>query len=96
MSTKRNRPPSLAKPAAEKWIVGQPGGPSGPFYSVVSSSGRVIAMQIPDEKYALLIASFPNLLRLLKENIADYQRERSALKVTMDKLEALIAEYDKK
>jgi len=32
----------------EKWIVGQPGGPAGPFYSVVSSSGRVIAMQVID------------------------------------------------
>jgi hypothetical protein len=78
----------------EKWIVGEPGGPSGPFYSVVSQSGRVIAMQIADEKYALMIASFPDLIRLLKENIADYQRERAALKTTMDKLEGLIAEYD--
>lgn len=76
----------------EQWNVGQPGGPSGPFYSVVSSTGRVIAMQIPAEKDALLIASLPNLIKLLKENIADYQRERAELKVTMDKLEALIAE----
>lgn len=39
----------------EKWIVGQPGGPAGPFWSIVSSTGRVIAMQIPDEKDAQLI-----------------------------------------
>jgi cell division protein FtsB len=76
----------------EQWIVGQPGGPSGPFYSVVSSTGRVIAMQIPAEKDAILIASLPNLVKLLQQNIADYQRERAELKTTMDKLEALIAE----
>jgi len=32
-----------------KWIIGEPGGPAGPFYSVVSSSGLVIAMQVPDK-----------------------------------------------
>ena len=76
----------------EQWNVGQPGGPSGPFYSVVSSTGRVIAMQVPAEKDALIIASLPKLTRLLREVIADYQRERAELKTTMDRLEALIAE----
>lgn len=46
----------------EKWIVGEPGGPSGPFWSVVASSGRVIAMQIPDEKDARLIARLGPIL----------------------------------
>lgn len=36
----------------ELWIVGKPGGPSGPFWSIVGSSGRVIAMMIPDENIA--------------------------------------------
>lgn len=36
----------------ERWIIGEPGGPSGPFYSVVSQSGRVIAMQIIDRRIA--------------------------------------------
>ena len=80
----------------EQWIVGQPGGPSGPFYSVVSSTGRVIAMQIPDEQTAILIASFPKLLKLLKECHADYLREMASLKVTTGRLEALIAEYDER
>ena len=48
----------------EKWIVGQPGGPAGLFYSVVSQSGRVIAMQIPDEGMARLIAQLPELNEL--------------------------------
>jgi len=51
----------------EKWIVGQPGGPSGPFYSVVTSSGRVIAMQIPDQGMAKLIAQLPELKELRYE-----------------------------
>lgn len=46
----------------EKWIVGEPGGPSGPFWSVVSSSGLVIAMQIIDEKYARLLAKLGPIL----------------------------------
>lgn len=45
----------------EKWIVGEPGGPAGPFWSVVSSSGRVIAMQILDEGMARFIAQLPQL-----------------------------------
>jgi hypothetical protein len=51
----------------EKWIVGQPGGPSGPFYSVVSQHGRVIAMQIPDAGMARLIAQLPELKELRYE-----------------------------
>jgi len=39
-----------------KWIVGQPGGMNGPFYSVVAENGNVIAMQIPSEKNAKTIA----------------------------------------
>lgn len=35
-----------------KYVIGQPGGPAGPFWSVVRSDGRVIAMWIPDEETA--------------------------------------------
>ena len=35
-----------------KWIIGQPGGPAGPFYSVVSQTGEAIALQIVSEKRA--------------------------------------------
>lgn len=52
---------------SEKWIVGEPGGPSGPFYSVVSQSGRVIAMQIPDQGMAKQIAQLPELIELRYE-----------------------------
>lgn len=46
----------------ERRIVGEPGGPAGPFYSVVSQSGRVIAMQIIERKDAEEIARIPQIL----------------------------------
>lgn len=47
---------------SKKWIVGHPGGPSGPFWSVVAQNGNVIALQITEEKYACLIASLGEIL----------------------------------
>jgi hypothetical protein len=37
------------------WNIGEPGGPSGPFYSVITSQGTVVAMQITEQKYAQLL-----------------------------------------
>jgi len=57
---------------AEKWVVGEPGGPAGPFWSVVSSTGRVIAMQIPEKEVAERIAKLPELeaiARVLQERL---------------------------
>jgi len=45
---------------SETWNVVEPGGMGGPFYSVVSSTGRVVAMQIPDKSVAEMIAAIPN------------------------------------
>lgn len=45
-----------------KWIVGSPGGPSGPFYSIVSQMGEVIALQIVDEDRANQIAKLGAIL----------------------------------
>lgn len=47
------------------WWIGEPGGPSGPFYSVVSATGRVIAMQIPDRSMAQAISALPDMLHAL-------------------------------
>lgn len=44
-----------------KWTIGKPGGLNGPFYSVVSSDGEVIAMQIPSRKNAERIANIPKM-----------------------------------
>ncbi len=45
-----------------KWNIGEPGGPSGPFYSVVAQDGHIIAMQIPDEVNANLIAKLGDII----------------------------------
>ena len=45
-----------------KWNIGEPGGPSGPFWSVVAQNGHIIAMQIPDEINAHLIASLGDII----------------------------------
>jgi hypothetical protein len=51
----------------KKWNIGLPGGPAGPFYSIVSQDGMIIAMQIPDKATAELIASIPELLEKIKD-----------------------------
>lgn len=38
-----------------KFIIGQPGGPSGPFYSVVAQNGELVAMQIVSKYWAEVI-----------------------------------------
>ncbi len=42
--------------------IGKPGGPSGPFWSLVNQHGIVVAMQITTEANARLLASAPDLL----------------------------------
>ena len=44
----------------DKWIVGEPGGPAGPFWSIVTSSGRAVVLQIPTEEDARALAAFGN------------------------------------
>lgn len=39
-----------------RFNVGQPGGPQGPFWSIVASNGNVVALQITTEAYARRIA----------------------------------------
>lgn len=46
---------------AEIWIIGEPGGPAGPFYSVVKPDGQIVAMQVLTREMAELIASIPEL-----------------------------------
>lgn len=39
------------------WHVGEKGGMAGPFYSLVNSEGRVVAMQIPEREVAEFLAT---------------------------------------
>lgn len=57
----------VENPDKEHWVVGEPGGPAGPFYSVVSEHGRVIAMQVPEKATAILICQIPDLCQLRYE-----------------------------
>lgn len=54
----------------EKRIIGEPGGQSGPFYSVVASSGRIVAMQIPDRSDAEQIERLPEIMQVCRELLA--------------------------
>ncbi len=51
----------------EKRVIGEPGGPSGTFYSVVTESGRVVALQIPNKADAIEIRQLPELIQLRYE-----------------------------
>lgn len=51
----------------KKWNIGQPGGINGPFYSIIAEDGQIIALQVPDEKIAKLLASVPDLLSNIEE-----------------------------
>lgn len=69
-----------------KWIVGDKGGPAGPFYSVVRQDGRIIAMQIPDKVVAEQIALLP-LIRELASEADEYDfKHNSTRHITLQKL----------
>jgi hypothetical protein len=63
----------------EQWIVDPPGGPNGPFYSVVASSGRVVALRIPDGKIAAQISNIPAWLEQDQRIVNDLKMIRYAL-----------------
>lgn len=56
-----------------KWNIGEPGGPNGPFYSIVSETGRIVALQIPDKATAQMIVG------LLSEKEDQERRYESAI-----------------
>lgn len=72
--------------APVEWIVGQPGGPSGPFYSIVATSGQVIALQVPDKEVAARIARIPLDDAQDRRLVADLEAIRNALLAAGDKL----------
>jgi len=57
---------SESKHTPGPWNIGQPGGPSGLFWSLVNPDGNVVAMQITSEANAKLIAEAPKLFVALK------------------------------
>lgn len=75
----RNDTPNGLESCPTAWIVGQPGGPSGPFYSVVSSTGQIIALQVPDGKVAARIARIPIDDDQDRRLVADLEAIRNAI-----------------
>jgi len=71
------------------WNVGQPGGMNGPFYSVVKPNGNLVALQIPDEITAKLIARIP----VMQAEIKRWQ-ERAGSFATLANFAALTALED--
>lgn len=48
--------------SADKWILSHPGGPAGPFWGIVTQSGRVVALQIVEREHAEILQIMGNLL----------------------------------
>ncbi len=49
-------------PPVDKWLISEPGGPAGPFWGIVTESGRVIALQIVERQHAQMLLVLGNLL----------------------------------
>lgn len=49
-------------PQVDKWILSPPGGPAGPFWGIVTQSGKVIALQIVEREHAEILRIAGNLL----------------------------------
>jgi hypothetical protein len=89
--------------APVEWIVSQPGGPSGPFHSIVATSGKVIALQVPDREVAARIARIPLDDAQDRRLVADLEAIRNAIALvspsllndTMNTLNFWISVYSK-
>lgn len=49
-------------PQVDKWILSYPGGPAGPFWGIVTQSGKVIALQIIEREHAESLLIIGNVL----------------------------------
>jgi len=47
---------------ADKWILSPPGGPAGPFWGIVTQSGKVIALQVVEREHAEILRIIGNVL----------------------------------
>ena len=65
----------------KSWNIGGPGGPAGPFYSVVKPDGQIVAMQILTQEMAELIASIPQLQAEIERLRVELERAQDAFRV---------------
>lgn len=61
---------------SEQWNVGDPSGMNGPFFSVISSTGQVIALQVPGRKLAERLCRLPLLEQMAIRGGADLEHGR--------------------
>ena len=66
--------------AVERWTIAPPGGPAGPLYSIVTETGGVIALQIPDEATAKRLQALPQLE-------ADLAAHKKAMRALVERAE---------
>jgi hypothetical protein len=76
---------------SNKWNIGEPGGPSGPFYSIVSEKGRVIALMIPSRKEAEEIVEYHN--DTVEWERADKAEIEATKNLTTEQADAILREY---
>jgi len=55
-------PDQTQAPQVDKWLISEPGGPPGPFWGIVTQSGRVIALQIVQRQNAEILLTIGNIL----------------------------------
>ena len=79
----------------EKRIVGEKGGPSGPFHSVVSDKGRVVAMQIIERNDAEMIAMIPEMLRDINHLVFVVIQDKRPLKMDQEEAQKINEKYAK-
>ena len=46
----------------DRWLLSEPGGPAGPFWGIVTQSGRVIALQIVECQHAEILQIMWNIV----------------------------------
>jgi hypothetical protein len=46
----------------DRWILSPPGGPAGPFWGIVTQTGKVIALQIIEREHAEILRIAGNVL----------------------------------
>ena len=58
-------------PPVDKWLISEPGGPAGPFWGIVTQSGRVIALQIVERQHAEILRIMGNIMARDEDTIKD-------------------------
>jgi hypothetical protein len=73
-----------------KWIVGDEGGPAGPFYTVISQSGAVIAL-VPEKNIAEQFVEDHNQELEWEEN--DKKEMEAVINMTPEQRNEVLKEY---